>query len=107
MTVVVCRRNIAAAPTSLLVPQDKFPGQKIALDICKLAPPEVYVIVALPEMPSLLHLTNLIAFTVLHYDRAVDEMGWLPHPEDYLLPCVQGTKLHMPDNLAVAGAISS
>lgn len=88
--------------TPTLILENKLPGQEVALDVRKLAPPKVQVILPLPEVPPLLDLPDLIALAVLHDDGAVDEVHRAPHPEDDLLPCAyRSTPLCMHPPLAM------
>ena len=73
--------------TSILVFQQELPGPKTTIDGCILLAVDVEVIIALPQMPPLLHFPNGVALAVLHKDGAVDQIERPPHPENDLATC--------------------
>lgn len=81
--------------TFLLVPQDELPGQEAAVDGGKLSTPRVEVIVALPQMPTLVHLPNDLPSTILHQNGAVDKVEGPPHSENDLGTCSSRNTVHV------------
>lgn len=79
--------------TSLFILQQKLPRPKPAVDCGILLAVDVQVIVALPEMPSLLHFSYGVAFPVLHIYGGVDEVEGPPHSENDLASCMQARLL--------------
>ncbi len=78
--------------TSIFVFQKELPGPKPAVDGGILLTVNVQVVITLPEMPPLLHLSNGVAFSILHKDGAVDEVEGPADPENDLPTCEKCTK---------------
>lgn len=78
--------------TSIFVFQKEFPGPQPTVDSGILLTVNVQVVITLPEMPPLLHLSNGVAFSILHKDGAVDEVEGPADPENDLPTCEKCTK---------------
>ena len=79
--------------TSFLISESELPGQKVAINGCKLAPVNVDCIISLPQVPPLVHLADDIALPILNVHVAVDQVEGPAHPEDDLRSCTAHTFL--------------
>ena len=71
----------------MLIGEGELPCQEVAVDGRKLLAVDVDGVVALPQMPALVHFTDHIPRSILDVHVAVDEVEGTPHPEDDLRPC--------------------
>ncbi len=78
--------------TSIFVFQKELPGPQTTVDSGILLTVNVQVVITLPEMPPLLHLSNGVAFPILHKDGTVDEVEWPADLENDLPTCEKCTK---------------
>jgi hypothetical protein len=85
---------LAGFHTASLIPQNEFPGQEVALYGRKLPLVEVQIILALPQVPSLLHFSHIVALSILNSNPAVDEVHGPPEAEDDLAACHSNSVTH-------------
>lgn len=79
--------------TTIFVFQQKLPRPEAAVDCGVLLAINVQVVVSLPKVPSLLHFSDGVAFTVLHKYGGVDEVEGPPHLENDLASCIHAEML--------------
>lgn len=85
------QRTLSQDITSIFVFQKELPGPKPAVDGGILLTVNVQVVITLPEMPPLLHLSNGGAFSILHKDGTVDEVEGPVDLENDLPTCEKCT----------------